>query len=223
MERLKAQCDALCAQRNEISREIIEQKPLPLSIIAISKGQSKEKILPLLEAGHQAFGENRIQEAEEKWRALKLLYPKTELHFVGALQTNKLDQALDLFDFIHALDRPKLALALKQKQDEGVCLPKLFIQINLGEEKQKSGIELKEADDFIAQCLRDKLPVIGLMGLPPLTENPAPHFALLREMAARHNLAGLSMGMSGSLEAAILLGATYIRPGTIIFGERSQV
>lgn len=217
MAHLAEQTQILCQQRSALWG-----KRLPLHIIAISKGQSKEKILPLLESGHRAFGENRMQEAEEKWTPLKKLYPESELHFVGALQSNKIDKAIELFDFIHSLDRPKLAQVLEDKQKEGVRLPKLFIQINVGGEEQKAGLKLEEAEGFIESCLKRGLPIVGLMCLPPADKNPALYFALLKEMADRYHLPELSMGMSSSLEAGILLGATYIRPGTIIFGQRSD-
>ena len=216
MRQLKTQSQALCLERNKIY-----DTSYPLTIIAVSKKQSKEKILPLLKEGHRHFGENAIQEAEMKWLELKQLYPETKLHFVGSLQSNKLDKALALFDFIHSLDRPKLARALKQKLDKGIALPKIFIQVNTGAEQQKGGIALEAADNFIQQSIKDGLPIIGLMCLPPLNENPAPHFALLKEIALAHSLRELSMGMSASLEAAILSGATYIRPGETIFGART--
>ena len=212
MRQLERQAQALCVQRDEIYPH-----SKPLTIIAVSKRQSKEKIRELLLAGHKHFGENTIQEAETKWHELKEEFPDVKLHFIGSLQSNKIDKALALFDFIHSLDRPKLARGLKQKQEAGIKVPKLFIQVNTGAEKQKGGIALEEADNFIQQTLKDNLPLIGLMCLPPADENPAPHFALLREVAQRNNLPELSMGMSSSLEAAILSGATYIRPGKIIW------
>ena len=189
-------------------------------IIAVSKGQSKEKIIPLLKYGHRIFGENRLNEAQEKWAELKRHYPDIQLHFIGQLQTNKIDHVLGLFDAIHSLDRPKLARALKRRQEQGVKLPPLFIQINIGREPQKAGIDPDTADDFIADCLKNQLPIIGLMCLPPHAHNPAPYFALLQQIAARHRLGNLSMGMSDDLEAALLLGATHIRLGRLIFGAR---
>lgn len=212
MESLKQQCENLRAQREENFGN-----SAPLEIIVISKNQSKDKILPLLEQGHKSFGENRVQEAKAKWPELKKIYGDVNLHFVGPLQTNKLNEAIKLFDYIHSLDRIKLAAAFKQSLDKGIKLPKLFIQINVGSESQKGGIDLNLADNFIKQCVADSLPIIGLMCIPPADENPAPYFALLKQKAETHNLPCLSMGMSSSLKAAILLGATHIRPGKIIF------
>ncbi len=194
----------------------------PVEIVAVSKGQTHQKILPLLHAGHRVFGENRIVEAQEKWPALKQEFSDVRLHLIGALQTNKIDAALDLFDVIETLDRKKLADRLSERAASGRALPRLFIQVNTGAEPQKSGIEPEMADEFISYCRNERgLPVEGLMCLPPLNQNPAPHFALLYQIAQRHRLPSLSMGMSHDFEAAILLGATHIRPGRIIFGVRS--
>ena len=211
----------------EISSQEISPQEIRLSasveVIAVSKGQDQRKIIPLLEAGHRVFGENRVPEAQEKWPALKREFPDVVLHLIGSLQTNKIDEALDLFDVIQSVDRKKLADKLfacaSSGGRRGRRLPELFIQINTGCEPQKSGILPQEADAFIAYC-RDELnlPVKGLMCLPPLNHNPAPHFALLHQMGARHHLPYLSMGMSHDFDAAILLGATHIRPGRIIFG-----
>ena len=194
-----------------------------VEVIAVSKGQDRQKIIPLLEAGHRVFGENRVPEAQEKWPALKREFPDVVLHLIGSLQTNKIDAALDLFDVIQSVDRKKLADKLfacaSSEGRRGRRLPELFIQINTGCEPQKSGILPQEADAFIAYCCDElNLPVKGLMCLPPLNHNPSPHFALLHQMGVRHHLPHLSMGMSHDFDAAILLGATHIRPGRIIFG-----
>ncbi len=192
-----------------------------VEVIAVSKGQDRQKILPLLEGGHRVFGENRVSEAQQKWPALKREFPQTILHLIGPLQTNKIDVALDLFDVLQCLDRKKLADKLFERASAGRVLPRLFIQINTGSEPQKSGVLPEAADEFILYCCDElHLPVEGLMCLPPLNHNPAPHFALLYQMARRHDLAFLSMGMSADFESAILLGATHLRLGRIIFGAR---
>ena len=192
-------------------------------LVAITKTHEAERIRPALEFGHRIFGENRVQEAQAKWPALKRDYPDVELHLVGSLQTNKAEEALALFDGIHALDRPKLAHALKAGIEKTGRRPRLFIQVNTGEEPQKSGIAPAEAAAFIVLC-RDtlKLPVTGLMCIPPLDQEPAPHFALLRKIADAHALPMLSMGMSDDFETAIRFGATHVRVGTAIFGERAK-
>lgn len=222
--------------------------PLPPKIIAVSKTHHAEKIEPLLKAGYRIFGENRVQEAKAKWPALKEAYPETELHLIGPLQTNKVKEALGLFDVIQTLDREKLAHALaSQMADDGCQMmdegkrkstkereaskpeqgkfkkPSLFIQVNTGEEPQKAGIAPKEAGGFIDFCVKElALPVAGLMCIPPLEENPAPHFALLKKLAEEHNLPHLSMGMSGDYALAAAMGATHVRIGTAIFGERGK-
>lgn len=193
------------------------------TLLAVSKTQPPEQIEPLLAAGHRAFGENRVQEAQAKWPDLRARYPDLRLHLIGPLQTNKLRDALPLFDVIETLDRPKLAAAVAAARRQGnVGITRRFlIQINTGEEPQKAGVVPSDADDFIRYC-RDtlELPVTGLMCIPPAVEDPAPHFALLREIALRHGLKELSMGMSGDFAAAIRFGSTEIRIGTALFGAR---
>ena len=194
----------------------------PVTLIAVSKTHGPEKIRPLLEAGQRVFGENRVQEAKAKWPALKADYPDVELHLIGPLQSNKTREALELFDVIHALDRPKLAQALAAEMEKTGRRPKLFIQVNTGEEPQKAGVAPTEAPGFIALCRDDlKLPVVGLMCIPPADENPAPHFALLAKLAREHGLKELSMGMSADFETAIRFGATYVRVGSALFGART--
>ncbi|NDF11353.1 MAG: YggS family pyridoxal phosphate-dependent enzyme [Proteobacteria bacterium] len=196
---------------------------VPPGIVAVSKTHPAERIEPLLKAGHRLFGENRVQEAEAKWPDLKARYPGVELHLIGPLQTNKTADALALFDVIETLDRPKLAdqlakeLAKTPKKDL-----KLFVQVNTGEEEQKAGVGPKEADGFIRYCREKNLPVVGLMCIPPVAEDPAPHFALLRTIAERNGLTALSMGMSGDFGIAAALGATHVRIGSALFGERAK-
>lgn len=197
------------------------REPGAVTLIAVSKVQPLERVEAVLEQGHRIFGENRVQEAAGKWPAFKERYDGIELHLVGPLQTNKVRQAMGLFDAVHSVDRPKLAKTLARlAQEEGHC-PDLFIQVNTGEEPQKAGVLPAEADDFIAECRALDLPIRGLMCIPPVEEEPSLHFALLAKIAARNGLKGLSMGMSGDFERAIALGATHVRVGSAIFGERS--
>lgn len=195
--------------------------PGSVTLIAVSKVQPLERVEAVLEEGQRIFGENRVQEAAGKWPAFMERFEGVELHLIGPLQTNKARQAIELFDAIHSVDRPKLATALARlAQEEGKC-PELFIQVNTGEEAQKAGILPAEADAFIAECRGLDLPVKGLMCIPPVEEEPSLHFALLAKIAERNGLAGLSMGMSGDFETAIALGATHVRVGSAIFGDRS--
>lgn len=194
--------------------------PDSVTLIAVSKEQPAPRVLPVLEAGHRVFGENRVQEAAAKWPDWRDQFGPVELHLLGPLQTNKARQAMGLFQVIHSLDRPKLARTLARlAQELGHC-PQLFIQVNTGREPQKAGILPEAADDFIAECHGLDLPVTGLMCIPPADEAPDPHFAALSEMAQRNGLTGLSMGMSDDFETAIRLGATHIRVGSAIFGAR---
>lgn len=189
-------------------------------LIAVSKTQPPDRIEAVLDAGQRVFGENRLQEAQGRWPALRRRFGAVELHLIGPLQTNKARAAMDLFDAIHTLDRPRLAATLARlAQETGQC-PPLFIQVNTGEEPQKSGVLPADADAFIAESRAMDLPVAGLMCIPPAGEEPSLHFALLAKIAARNGLAGLSMGMSGDFERAIALGATHVRVGSAIFGAR---
>lgn len=196
--------------------------PAPsVTLIAVSKTHGPEKIRPLLEAGQRVFGENRVQEAKAKWPALKADYPDAELHLIGPLQSNKTREAVELFDCFHSLDRPKLAQSLAAEMEKTARRPKLFVQVNTGEEPQKAGIAPAEAPGFIALCRDElKLPVIGLMCIPPADENPAPHFALLAKLARAHGLSALSMGMSADFETAIRFGSSHVRVGSALFGAR---
>ena len=195
--------------------------PGSVKLIAVSKVQPLERVEAVLEVGHRVFGENRVQEAVGKWPAFRERFDGIELHLIGPLQTNKVRQAMELADAIHSIDRPKLATTVARiAQEHGAC-PELFIQVNTGEEPQKAGILPAEADDFVAECRALDLPVQGLMCIPPVDEEPSLHFALLAKIAARNGLSGLSMGMSSDFESAIALGATHIRVGLVIFGERT--
>lgn len=197
------------------------REPGSTNLIAVSKVQPADRVEAVLRAGHRIFGENYVQEAAGKWPEWRESFPNVELHMVGPLQTNKLKAALDLFDAIHTLDRPSLAQKLaRQVQDRGAC-PQLFVQINTGAEPQKAGAMPDDADGFIAECRALDLPLTGLMCIPPEDQDPIAHFALLRDIAARNGLSGLSMGMSADFESAIAQGATHIRVGSAIFGARA--
>ncbi len=191
-------------------------------LVAVSKTHPPETIQPALEAGQRVFGENRVQEAEGKWPALKAAYDEVELHLVGPLQSNKVRHAVALFDVIESVDRPKLARKLADEMAAGDRRPACYVQINTGEEAQKAGILPGQADAFIAACRDDYgLPLAGLMCLPPMDEEPSLHFALLAGIAERNGLDVLSMGMSADYEIAIAFGATHVRVGTAIFGPRA--
>jgi len=192
-----------------------------IALIAISKTQSVEAIRPLIAAGQRRFGENRVQEAEAKWPALRAETPDLELHLVGSLQSNKADAAVALFDAIHSVDRPSLVKALGQAMDKAGRRPDCFIQVNIGAEEQKGGCAIAELPALLEQARAANLPVIGLMCVPPADLEPAPWFALLAKLARDHGLAGLSMGMSADLEAGVMLGATHVRVGTALFGARA--
>lgn len=189
-------------------------------LIAVSKVQPLDRVEAVLEEGHRLFGENRVQEAAGKWPAFRDRFEGIDLHLIGPLQSNKARQAMELFDAIHTLDRPKLATTLARlAQDLGRC-PDLMIQVNTGAEPQKAGVLPGDADAFIAEARALDLPVTGLMCIPPVDEEPALHFALLAKIAERNGLPELSMGMSADFETAIALGATYVRVGSAIFGDR---
>lgn len=190
------------------------------TLIAVSKVQPDARVQAVLEQGHRDFGENKVQEAAGKWPGFKEQFSNVILHLIGPLQTNKARQAMELFDHIHSVDRPKLARTIARlAQEMGHC-PDLFVQVNTGEEPQKAGILPADADAFVAECRALDLPVQGLMCIPPVEEEPSLHFALLGKIAARNGLSGLSMGMSSDFERAIALGATHVRVGSAIFGER---
>ena len=191
-----------------------------VKLIAVSKVQPVDRVKSVLEEGHRVFGENRIQEAQSKWPAFKEQYQEVELHIIGPLQTNKTRAAMELADSIHTLDRPKLARNMARlAQELGKC-PELFVQVNTGNEKQKSGVLPKETEPFVKECLDMDLPVKGLMCIPPVDEEASLHFALLKKISEDCGLRYLSMGMSADFEKAISFGATHIRVGSAIFGER---
>ncbi|MDA9355536.1 YggS family pyridoxal phosphate-dependent enzyme [Amylibacter sp.] len=189
-------------------------------LIAVSKVQPNERVLSVLKQGHIIFGENKVQEAQGKWPAFRENFSDVKVHLIGPLQSNKVKQAIELFDAIHTVDRLKLAQKLSNEIQYQGKAPEMFIQINTGEEEQKSGISPRDADQFIANCLSLDLPIKGLMVIPPVNEEPSLHFGLLRKIAHRNGLEGLSMGMSSDFESAIAMGATHIRVGSAIFGER---
>jgi pyridoxal phosphate enzyme (YggS family) len=195
--------------------------PADVTLVAVSKTHGADKVRELLAAGQRVFGENRVQEAEEKFPALKAEYPDLQLHLIGPLQTNKARDAVALFDVIESVDRERLAATLAKEMARTGRRPDCFIQVNTGEEPQKAGILPGELDAFVASC-RDthKLPVVGLMCIPPVDEEPALHFALLVKMAARNGLSKVSMGMSADYEIAVRLGATHVRVGSALFGAR---
>lgn len=195
--------------------------PASVNLIAVSKTFGPEAILPVLEAGHCLFGENRVQEAKAKWPELRDSFPDLELHLIGPLQSNKTREAVTLFDAIHTIDRPKIARAIADEQARQGKRLKLFVEVNTGEEPQKAGIMPKDAAGFVTHC-RDELglELAGLMCIPPLEEEPAVHFAFLAKLAGELGLPELSMGMSADFETATAFGATYVRVGSAIFGAR---
>ena len=196
--------------------------PLP-ALVAVSKRQPDDRIDAALAAGHRLFGENRVQEAQQRWHHRRESHPDLTLHLIGPLQTNKAAEAVALFDVIEVVDRPKLARMLAQEMDRQRRHLPCYVQVNTGEEEQKSGVMPADADAFIAQC-RDVfgLKIAGLMCIPPQDEEPAMHFALLRAIAERNGLPELSMGMSGDFEEAVAFGATSVRVGSAIFGARDS-
>jgi len=190
-------------------------------LIAVSKVQPPERVEAVLAQGHRLFGENRVQEASERWPPFQARFAGVQLHLIGPLQTNKARQAVEMFDAIHTLDRIKLANTLARLAQERGASPELLVQVNTGAEPQKAGILPEEADAFVAEVRAMDLPVTGLMCIPPVDEEPSLHFTLLAKIAARNGLAELSMGMSSDFEKAIRFGATYVRVGSAIFGERA--
>lgn len=190
-------------------------------LIAVSKVQPNQRVHQVLQTGHRLFGENKVQEAQGKWPEFRAEFGPVDVHLIGPLQTNKVKAAVELFDAIHAIDREKLARKIASELQAQGKSPELFIQVNTGEEPQKAGVIPAEADAFIADCRAMDLPITGLMVIPPVDEEPSLHFALLRKIAQRNGLSGLSMGMSSDFERAVALGATHVRVGSAIFGERS--
>ncbi len=212
----------LLNDRIEKTRKIYGQSKKRVNLIAVSKTISAEKIREAINAGCKIFGENYVKESQEKWPEIKKNFPEIELHFIGHLQSNKTDEAVEIFDVIQTLDSEKLALALTKSTKKKLKNPEIFIQVNIGEEEQKGGIAPQEVKNFV-QFVREKcsLNLVGLMCIPPANEAPSTYFALLAKMARENNLEKISMGMSADFEDAIALGATHIRVGTAIFGERN--
>jgi PLP dependent protein len=195
--------------------------PASVRLIAVSKTFAAPDILPVIQAGQRIFGENRVQEAKAKWPALRQRFPDLELHLVGPLQSNKAKDAVELFDAIHSIDRPKIAEAVAGEMAKQKRQPELFVQVNTGEEPQKAGIKPRDARGFLIYCREElKLEIAGLMCIPPLDEEPAVHFAFLAKQAEELDVKCLSMGMSADYEAAIAFGATHVRVGSAIFGAR---
>lgn len=207
--------DRITAEETRVGRPVGTTR-----LIAVSKVQPHERIEAVLQQGHRVFGENKVQEAAGKWPGFRERFAGITLHLIGPLQTNKARQAMALFDVIETLDRPKLARALARLKGELGHCPQLYVQVNTGEEPQKAGVMPADTDAFIAECRELGLPVVGLMCIPPVDEEPSLHFALLAKIAARNGLAELSMGMSSDFESAIAQGATSVRVGSAIFGAR---
>ena len=207
--------------RIEIAARAAKRSPDDVKLIAVSKTFEAPAILPVLKAGHRIFGENRVQEAKAKWPAIKAEFSDVELHLIGPLQSNKAKEAVELFDVIHSIDRPKIAHAVAaEMQRQGRRLP-IFVQVNTGEESQKAGVAPKDTAGLVALCRDElRLDVAGLMCIPPLEEEAAVHFAFLAKLAGELGLRGLSMGMSEDFETAIAFGATHVRVGSAIFGSR---
>ena len=191
-----------------------------VNLIAVSKKQPDEAIETMLEAGQRIYGENRVQEAMQHWSERRAQYDDLELHLIGPLQTNKATEAVQLFDVIQTVDRPKLVMALSKEMKKQNKFLKCFVQVNTGAEDQKAGVAVEELSDLLDLCKKEDLEVVGLMCIPPVNEPSTLHFSFLKKLAHQHNLEHLSMGMSGDFEQAVPLGATYVRVGTALFGER---
>jgi PLP dependent protein len=214
---------AAVRERIALAARAAERPPESVTLVTVSKTHSAASVREALMAGHRVYGENRVQEAQAKYPQLREEFPDLALHLIGPLQTNKVRDAVAGFDVIESVDRPRLAQALAREMEHSGRRPPCLIEVNTGEERQKAGIMPADADDFIGECReRLGLPIIGLMCVPPLEEEPAPHFALLREIARRNDLNILSMGMSADFEKAIRFGATHVRVGTAIFGARGS-
>ncbi len=207
--------------RIELAAKGAGRDPASVTLVAVSKTYDEAAILPVIGAGQRVFGENRVQEAKTKWPPLKGRYPDLELHLIGPLQSNKTKEAVELFDAIHTIDRPKIAQAIAHEMATQGRQLQLYVQVNTGEEAQKAGIAPRETEAFLKYCRDDlRLAIAGLMCIPPVDEEAALHFGLLAKLAGENQLQGLSMGMSGDFETAIALGATHVRVGSAIFGVR---
>jgi pyridoxal phosphate enzyme (YggS family) len=214
--------ERLAQVRERIARaaRLAGRAPDEVTLIAVSKSHAPEEIEPLIEAGQSVFGENRVQEAEAKWPVLRSSCSQVELHLVGRLQSNKAEDAVALFDAIHSVDRPSLVSALAKAMVRSGRRPACFVQVNVGEEPQKGGCSIADLLALLDHAAAEGLPLAGLMCIPPADVEPAPYFALLAKLAQRYRLPGLSMGMSGDYETAVMVGATHVRVGTALFGER---
>lgn len=212
----------LAAVRENIARACkpARRAPESVTLIAVSKTHGPEAIRPLIDAGQRVFGENRVQEAQGKWPALRAAHPDIALHLIGQLQSNKAEEAVALFDCIHSLDRPSLLTALERAMDKAGRLVPCFVQVNIGDEPQKGGCPIAELPAFLAAVRATPIPLAGLMCIPPADTEAAPFFALLAKLAADNGVSGLSMGMSGDYETAVMLGASHVRVGTALFGAR---
>ena len=221
---MRSAATLLAAMEEHITHacRVAARKRSEVTLVAVSKTQPAEAIVPLIEAGQRVFGENRVQEAQAKWPALRERYPQVELHLVGQLQSNKADDAVALFDAIHSLDRPSLVAALARAMDKAGRRVPCFVQVNIGAEEQKGGCAIRELPTLLAEARAAEIPLAGLMCVPPLGIEPAPFFALLDKLARDNGLDGRSMGMSSDFETAIMLGATHVRVGTALFGERGR-
>jgi hypothetical protein len=218
-----AAADRLAEVRRKMAQACAEagRDPADATLVAVSKTFGAEAIAPVIAAGQRVFGENRVQEAKAKWPALRDVHPDLVLHLIGPLQSNKAKEAVALFDAIHTVDRPSICAALAKEIDKQGRAPRLLVEINTGAEPQKAGVLSEAADGFLRECRETYgLTIVGLMCIPPLEEPPAPHFALTAKIAARNGLAVMSMGMSADFETAIKFGATHVRVGSAIFGER---
>lgn len=205
------------SDRIAASAKLARRSPGEVTLIAVSKTRPVEQIAPLIAAGQRHFGESRVQEAAAKWPALRPAHPDLRLHMIGRLQSNKAAEAVALFDTIHSLDRLSLLQALADAGSKAGRFPDCFVQVNVGREEQKGGVALAELGDFLAQVRASPLPLAGLMCIPPAELEPAPFFAFLNELARRHDVSGLSMGMSADYETAVMLGATHVRVGSALF------
>jgi pyridoxal phosphate enzyme (YggS family) len=211
----------LASVREQIARaaRAARRDPKDITLIAVTKQRSVTDIERLIAAGVTEYGENRVQETAEKWSGLRAAHPDLKLHMIGRLQSNKADDAVALFDVIHSLDRPSLLEALVRAGDKAGRYPHVFAQVNIGEEEQKGGVAIDQLAEFLERVRASPLPLAGLMGMPPLEHQPGPYFALLAELARRHGVKGLSMGMSGDYPTAVMLGATAIRVGSALFAD----
>lgn len=211
----------LAQVRDEVARaaKAARRDPADVTLVAVTKQRSAAEIEPLIAAGVTHFGENRVAEAAEKWPALSAAHPVLTLHMIGQLQSNKADEAVQLFDVIHSLDRPSLLQALVKAGEKARRFPHVYVQVNIGAEEQKGGVAIDELPAFLDQVRASSLPLAGLMAMPPLDQQPGPYFALLAELARRHGVNGLSMGMSSDYPTAVMLGATIVRVGSALFDD----